>query len=202
MFNTPKMEKCMKRTIVVLADGVEECEALLVVDILRRAKVEVVTASIMGRKDILSSHGIRFQADALAEDMDFASADLLVLPGGLPGTTHLGESELVREQCRAFAKDRLLAAICAAPSVLASLGLLDGKPATCHPAFEAKMGPVLLTHQGVAVAGNIVTGQGLGAAIPFALALVSMLTDDGTARDVSAAISNSLPFQGNGATPS
>lgn len=190
----------MKRAVVVLADGVEECEALLVVDILRRAKVEVATASITGSRDILSSHGIRFRADALAEDVDFGGADLLVLPGGLPGTTHLSESALVREQCLAFAKDRLLAAICAAPSVLASLGILDGKPATCHPAFESRMGNALLTRQGVALAGNIVTGQGLGAAIPFTLALVAILADDGTARSVSASISNPLPFPGNGET--
>lgn len=179
----------MKRAIVFLADGVEECEAMLIVDILRRAKVEVVTASIMGRQDILSSHGIRFQADALAEDVDFGAADLLVLPGGLPGTTYLSESALVRQQCLAFAKDRCLAAICAAPSVLASLGLLDGKTATCHPAFEPKMGEAILTRQGVAVAGNIITGQGLGAAIPFALFLVQTLLDDKTADEIAQSIS-------------
>lgn len=192
----------MKTAVVLIADGVEECEALLVVDILRRALVEVVTASIMGRKEILSSHGIRFQADALAEEVDFRCADLLVLPGGLPGTNHLAESALVREQCRAFAKDRLLAAICAAPSVLASLGLLDGKPATCHPAFEARMGKALLTHSGVSVADNIVTGQGLGSAIPFALALVSALVDGKTARDISDAMANPLIFECGGAPES
>lgn len=178
----------MKRTIVVLADGVEECEALLVVDILRRARIDVVTASIMGRTDILSSHGIRFQADALAKDVDFDAADLLVLPGGLPGTTHLVESALVREQCLAFAENRLLAAICAAPSVLAFLGVLDGKPATCHPAFEPKMGNAILSGEDVTIAGNIITGRGLGAAIPFAFALLRALGQEQAAEDIAAAI--------------
>lgn len=180
----------MKRAIVVLSDGVEECEALIVVDVLRRAKIEVATVSITGRKNILSSHGVHFEADALAENTDFDRADLLVLPGGLPGTTHLAESALVREQCRAFVKDRLLAAICAAPSVLASLGLLDGKPATCHPAFEAKMAGALLTHTSVVTAGNIVTGQGLGAAIPFALALVEALGEHNASHSIALAISH------------
>ena len=179
----------MKRAIVFLADGTEECEALLVVDILRRAKIEVTTASIMGRKDIHSSHGVCVQADALAENVDFDGADLLVLPGGLPGTTHLSDSPLVKKQCLAFAKGKLLAAICAAPSVLASLGLLDGKPATCHPAFEVKMGKAVLTHESVAVADNIITGQGLGAGIPFALALVKTLVDEKTANGIARAIS-------------
>ena len=176
----------MKKAVVLLADGAEECEALVVVDILRRAKVDVVTASIMGRKDILSSHGIRLQADVLAEDVDFDAADLLVLPGGLPGTDHLAQSPLVREQCLAFAKDRLLAAICAAPSVLASLGLLDGKPATCHPAFESKMGRALLVHS--SIASNIVTGQGLGAVFPFALVLAAALKGKDASRTIANAI--------------
>ena len=179
----------MKQAIILLADGVEECEALLVVDILRRAKIEVTTASIMGRQDIHSSHGICFSADTLAEQVDFAAADLLVLPGGLPGTTHLSENALVKKQCLAFAKDKWLAAICAAPSVLAALGLLDGKPATCHPAFESMMGNASLTHQSVAVAGNIITGQGLGAGIPFALALVKALIDAHTANEIARSIS-------------
>ena len=178
----------MKRTVVVLADGVEECEALLVVDILRRAGIDVVTASVTGSLDILSSHGVRFRADALAEDVDFDGTDLLVLPGGLPGTTHLAESALVREQCLAFAENRLLAAICAAPSVLAGLGLLDGKPATCHPAFEGKMGNAILSGANVSVAGNIITGRGLGAAIPFAIALLRALGEAQAAADVAGAI--------------
>lgn len=179
----------MKTVIVFLADGFEECEGLLVVDLLRRAEVKVVTASIMGKTEIKSSHGITLQADALAEDVDFNSADMIVLPGGLPGTTYLGENQIVREQCIAFAKDKYVAAICAAPSVLASLGLLEEKPATCHPAFEGKMAGAVVTHESVSVAENIITGQGLGAGIPFALKLLETLVDKEIADKIAAAIS-------------
>lgn len=167
----------MKTAIVFLADGFEECEGLLVVDLLRRAEVNVITASIMGRPEIKSSHGITLQTDALANDVDFSSADMVILPGGLPGTTYLGENDIVKEQCVAFARDKYVAAICAAPSVLAYLGLLEGKPATCHPAFEGKMAGAIVTKEPVVLADNIITGQGLGAGIPFALKLVETLVD-------------------------
>lgn len=182
----------MKTAIVFLADGFEECEGLLVVDLLRRAGVEVVTASIMGRKEITSSHGITLQADALAEDVDFDAADMVVLPGGLPGTNYLGESEIVREQCLTFAgasaRAKYVAAICAAPSVLAGLGLLEGKRATCHTNFEDKMPGAIVTRESVTVSDNIITGQGLGAAIPFALKLAEVLVDRKTADEIAAAI--------------
>ena len=179
----------MKTVIVILADGFEECEGLLVVDLLRRAEVNVITASIMGRKEIKSSHGVILQSDMLAEDVDFENADMVVLPGGLPGTTYLGQNETVKEQCIAFAKDKYVAAICAAPSVLAALGLLEGKKVTCHPAFEGKMAGAIVTHESVSVAENIITGQGLGAGIPFALKLVETLIDKETADKIAGAIS-------------
>ena len=165
----------MKKAVVFLADGFEECEGLIVVDILRRAGVETVTASVMGRKDVTSSRDIVVRADILAEDVDYDSADMIVLPGGKLGTENLGKSGLVRKQCVDFAGNRLAAAICAAPSVFADLGLLEGKHATCHPDFEGKMAGADLTHESVAVAGNIITGQGLGAAFPFAFELVNRL---------------------------
>ncbi len=179
----------MKTAVVFLADGFEECEGLLVVDLLRRAEVNVITASIMGRTEIKSSHGITLQADMLAEDVDFSCADMVVLPGGLPGTTYLGDNEIVKEQCVTFAKDKYVAAICAAPSVLATLGLLEGKLATCHPAFEGKMAGATVTRESVSIADNIITGQGLGAGIPFALKLVEILVNKETADKIATAIS-------------
>ena len=178
----------MKTVIVFFADGFEECEGLLVVDLLRRAGIRVVTASIMGRKEITSSHGIVLQADALAEEVDYAEADMIVLPGGLPGTNYLGDSEIVQEQCRAFARNKTVAAICAAPSVLASLQLLDGRRAACHPAFEEKMNGAVVTGGSVEVADNIITGQGLGAGIPFALQLVETLAGPEEAERIAGAI--------------
>ena len=86
-----------------LADGFEECEGLLAVDLLRRAGVRVITASVTGRREVVSSHQVPITADELAEQADYAAADMVILPGGMPGTTHLGESPVVLEQCRAFA---------------------------------------------------------------------------------------------------
>ena len=165
----------MSKAIVFFADGFEECEGLLVVDLLRRAGVDVKTASINGSTKILSSHGITLFADLCAEDADYAAADIVILPGGLKGTENLAASTFVKEKCLEFADGKKVAAICAAPSILASLGLLEGRKATVHPNFEDKMSDAKLTHEQVTVDGNITTGQALGAAIPFALELVRQL---------------------------
>lgn len=178
----------MKTAVVFLADGLEECEALLTVDLLRRAGVRVITASVTGRREVLSSHSVPLGADALAEEVDYDRADLLVLPGGMPGTLRLGESPVVREQCLAFARGKLLAAICAAPSVLAELGLLEGKRATCHPSVEGRMAGAILTGEPVTADGTIITGRGLGAGIPFALALAEALAGREEARRIAEAI--------------
>lgn len=176
------------KAIVFLADGFEECEALIVVDILRRAGVETVMASIMGRLDVDSSRHIVIRADTLAEETDFSDVDIIVLPGGRLGTENLNASELVKEKCREFANDKLVAAICAAPSVLAVLGLLDGKKATCHPDFEGHMAGSVLTYESVTADGNIITGQGLGAAFDFAFELVRRLAGEDPVRQIREAI--------------
>lgn len=179
----------MSKAIVFLADGFEECEGLMAVDLMRRAGIEVTTVSVGKSKTILSSHGIELRADALAAEADFAAADALVLPGGLAGTANLAASETVKEQCLAFyGSKRLLAAICAAPSILASLGLLEGRQATVHPNFENKMQGALLTHTPVACDGNIVTGRGLAASIEFALELVKRLAGEEKAEKVAGGI--------------
>ena len=165
----------MSKAIVFFADGFEECEGLLVVDLLRRAGVEVTTASINGSTKINSSHGITLFSDVTAEDADYEAADIVILPGGLKGTENLAASAFVKQKCLEFADGKKVAAICAAPSILASIGLLEGKKATVHPKFEDKMPGAELTHAQVTVDGNITTGQALGAAIPFALELIRQL---------------------------
>ena len=166
----------MSKAVVFFADGTEECEALLVIDLLRRAKVEVTVASAMGRKELVSSHKIHLTADALAEDVDYSDVDLVVLPGGIPGTPNLAANKTVTETCKAFAAaGKKVAAICAAPSVLASLGLLEGKNATAHAGFQDQLAGAIVHDEEVVVDGNLTTSYGLGGAIPFALELVRQL---------------------------
>ncbi len=180
----------MSKAVVFLADGFEECEGLLAVDLLRRAGCAVTTASISRQRQVTSSHSVCLMADALAEDINFSDVDMIILPGGMPGTSHLAGSKAVAAQCKAFAADpnKWVAAICAAPSVLGALGLLQGKRATSHPLFEQQLAGAEVTHEGVTIDGNIITGQGLGAAIPFALELVKRMTDEATAEKIRAAI--------------
>ena len=181
-------EKTEGDVIVFLADGFEECEGLMVVDLLRRAGVKVVMASIMGRRDVKSSREILIHADCLAENVDYEKAKMIVLPGGRLGTENLGKNEIVREQCKVFAVNKYVAAICAAPSILAGLGLLDGKKATVHPDFEGKMNGAMLTGESVTVDGNIITGQGLGATIDFSFKLVELLVGEANVQQIKTAI--------------
>ena len=165
----------MSKIGIFMADGCEEIEGLTVVDVVRRAKMEIVMLSITGKKEVTSSHGVTFLADALAEETGYEDLDGIVLPGGMPGTMHLLENETVNAVIRKFAEEgKLVAAICAAPSVLGAAGLLEGKHATCHPGFEEE----------VVVDGNIITSRGMGTAIPFAFEIVRYFTDDETVEHV------------------
>lgn len=175
----------MKTAIIFLADGTEECEAFITADLLKRASIHVVTASVMGRTDILSSHKIRITADICAEDADYDSADILVLPGGLPGVHYIGGNKCVCEQVKCFAlQGKYVAAICAAPGVLSSLGLLRGKRATVYPDCSDTCPDALLVNEKSVVDGHIITGQSLGGAFEFALAIIRTLLNDETAEKV------------------
>ena len=172
----------MSKAVVFFADGTEECEALLVVDLLRRAKVEVIVASAMGRKELVSSHKIHLTADALAEEVDYSDVDLVVLPGGIPGTPNLRACEPLCAALVEFsAAGRPLSAICAAPSILAELGLLEGRRATSNPGFQhvlAEHGAELLADEPVVVDGNLITSQGAGTAMLFGLEIVRHFLGD------------------------
>lgn len=166
----------MKKVYVFLADGFEEIEGLTVVDILRRAGAETEMVSVMGRKEILGSHGIRVQADCLLEEAAPDLADMLVLPGGLRGTENLEHcGSLLEAVKKAYAEGRKVAAICAAPRILAGLGLLDGKRATVYPSMEDRMAGAELVREPAVTDGNVTTGRGMGAAVPFALELTAVL---------------------------
>ena len=163
----------MEKVCVFLADGFEEGEALIPVDLLRRAGAEVTTASISTSLCVQGSHGITVTADALAENVPLEEYGMVVLPGGLRGTQNLSQSALVKRAVLAFARQgKWVAAICAAPGLLGEWGLLQGRRATCYPSAEEKCAGAVLTRGEVCTDGNLVTGRGLGAAIPFALALV------------------------------
>ena len=178
----------MKTVIVFLADGFEECEALASVDLLRRAGINVITASVMGRMDVLAAHNVLIRADVLAEEADFASADMVVLPGGGVGTQNLSKSSIVKEQCLSFAKDKIVAAICAAPTVLAGLGLMEGRNATCYPGMESMMHGAVMVPEKTVTDGNIITGQAPGAAYAFALELITNLLGREAADKIAADI--------------
>lgn len=165
-----------KKVAIFLADGCEEIEALTVVDLLYRAGIPHTTVSITDHREVTSSHKVTIIADALISDLNFDEYDMLVLPGGIPGTPNLEACKLLTDKITEFARTgRQVAAICAAPSILANLGLLKGIPATCNPMKEGvltEQGAILTGHP-VTVSGNIITSQAMGTAIPFGLTIVA-----------------------------
>ncbi len=161
---------------VLFENGFEQCEALSPVDILRRAGLEV---ACVGVSDIFikSSHGVTIKADIPLSDVCLEDAEMLIIPGGQPGVDNLWANEAVRTLIsEAYAKDIPIGAICAAPIILARLGLLDGKEAVCYPSCcdELKCAKYL-PDTSVAQAGNIITGRAAGDALPFSFALLRML---------------------------
>ena len=182
-------EIIMAKVYAFLAEGLEEVECLAVVDVLRRSEVDVTMVSITGAMEVTGSHGIRFMADALFEEVNPNVADVLFLPGGMPGTNNLKAHEGLREAIeRANKQGRRVAAICAAPSVLGSMGLLKGRTATCYPGFEEQLTGVSYTSQGVVTDGNITTGRGLGYALDLGLELIRLLQGPQQAQKIAAAI--------------
>lgn len=179
----------MKKVYVFLADGFEDVEALIPVDVLRRGGVDVVTVSISDFPLVRSSHGVNIETDIMFEEGDFSDADLLFLPGGMPGATNLFDHKGV---CKAIvdqhAAGKKVAAICASPAVvLAPLGILEGKRATCYPGMEAPLPENGATYTGdlVTVDGHVTTGEGPAAAFPFAYELLAQLVDKKTADQIA-----------------
>lgn len=182
-------EKIMANVYVFTADGFEEIEGLTVVDLMRRAGAQVQMVSISDGLAVKGSHGIEIKADTFFEDVDFGQADLLVLPGGMPGTLHLGEHQgLTKLLTETVAQGKRVAAICAAPSVLGGLGLLKEKRAVCYPGFEDKLTGAQVGTEEVVTDGNITTSRGLGTAIPFALELISLLFGQEKAEEIGASV--------------
>ena len=182
-------EIIMAKVYAFLADGLEEVECLAVVDVLRRSGVEVTPVSVTGDRKVTGSHGIELGTDALFEDVNPDVADVLFLPGGMPGTNNLKAHKGLRAAVECANKQgRRIAAICAAPSILGSMGLLKGRTATCYPGFEDQLTGVSYTSQGVVTDGNITTGRGLGFALDMGLELIRLLQGPQQAQKIAAAI--------------
>jgi 4-methyl-5(b-hydroxyethyl)-thiazole monophosphate biosynthesis len=175
--------------LVPLAEGFEEIEAVAIVDVLRRAELDVTTAAL-AEGPVTGSHGIAIEADTTLDAVDLASFDVVVLPGGMPGTQRLVEDERVLRAVRAtHEKGGTTAAICAAPLVLAAAGVVAGVPVTSHPSVREKLGDAdVRDGPRVLKSGPVVTSQGAGTAIEFALGLVEDLVGKETAERLSAAM--------------
>ena len=166
----------MKAVCIFLAEGFEESEALLPLDIMRRGGLSVKTVSVTGNRTVAGAHAVPVVADMLFEDLKEDDVEMVVLPGGLPGAAnldaHAGLGKLIMDFASA---NKPLAAICAAPMVYGKRGLLKGKKATCYPGFEQYLEGAECTGAPVERDGNIITGKGPGAAMEFALAVVELL---------------------------
>ena len=172
---------------VFLADGFEEIEGLTVVDLLRRAEIETMMVSIQDTPAVMGAHKIPVTADLTIANVPDKAPEMVVLPGGMPGTLNLKADERVRSKvAKNLAEDRYIAAICAAPSVFADMGILKGKTATSYPNFEEclKEAGANYIYDQVAVDGKIITSRGMGTAIAFAGKIIEVLKDKETAERI------------------
>lgn len=179
-----------KRALITVADGVEDLECVTLIDVLRRADVEVLVASVEERRMITCSRGTRLTADAMLVDVLAQDFDLIVLPGGMPGAQRLADFEPLAERVRKQARaGELFAAICAAPALaLQGYGVLRQRRMTCYPAFSDRLSGCSFVDEVVVVDGNCITSQGPGTALAFALTLVEQLVGRGKRNEVAAAM--------------
>lgn len=176
---------------IMLAEGFEEVEALAVADVLYRAGIRADLISVTDARHVTSSHGIRVVADRMLEDTDLSTYALLFLPGGMPGTLGLKATPAIQEEVlRRADAGQLIAAICAAPSILAELGVLDGRHVTANPAFvKAIAGGGAIVHENpVVVDEAVITSRGAGTSLDLGLEIVRVLLGDAAVDEVSRAI--------------
>lgn len=179
----------MGKAFVFLAAGFEEMEALGTVDVLRRAGIQTIMASISDDKKVIGAHHILVEADVLLSEAVLDGASALILPGGMPGATNLNASAALKEALlQQYREGRIVAAICAAPIVLGGLGLLKGHKATCYPGFEEHLIGAATTSEPTVVDGNVITGKGPGLVYDFALAIVAAIRSQAVAEEVAAGL--------------
>ena len=166
----------MSKVFAFVAEGFEETELIAVIDLLLRAKIDLKTVSVTGNNDVKGSHGIVIKTDLLIEDIDIDSADMLFLPGGIPGTPNLFANKKLTDAIVRFEESgKKLAAICAAPSIFGKLNILEGKEAVVYPGFEDELKGAVVSDKKFITSKNISTGKGMGAAIDLGLELIRVL---------------------------
>ena len=175
---------------IFLANGFEEIEALTVVDLLRRAQIDIKMVSIDGNETVTSSHSVTVKSDMSIADVNWDAADMLVLPGGMPGTNNLAECDELMSHVKDFAVGgKYIAAICAAPALtFGESGLLNGKKATCYPGMEEHMHGACAVTDEVVADGNVITSRGMGTAIPFGLKIIETLKGEAVSKQIGDAI--------------
>lgn len=179
----------MAKGYAFLAEGFEETELTAVVDILLRAGMRLELFSVTDNLYVKGAHGITIGAQHILEDTLKPDMDLIFLPGGMPGTTNLLESSLLRELLlQADSQGKHIAAICAAPSILGSLGILKGKKAVCYPGFEEQLEGARISGEGVVTDGTITTAKGMGTAIDLGLELVKIFFGEEKSKDIAESI--------------
>ncbi len=175
----------MKRVMVLLAENHEEVEALMPVDLMRRAGLEVVLVSVTGQLEVTGSHNITVKTDALLENVTAEEADAVMLPGGMPGTLNLRDNALVEKLVTdMYGAGKIVSAICAAPIVLGKYGILEGRKATCYPGFEEQLNGGEFVDEMAVVDGNVITSRGLGTSMEFGFALIEQLVSKEAANEV------------------
>ena len=171
---------------VFFADGYEEIEALTVVDLTRRAGVETWMVSITEEKKVTGSHGIEVTMDKILKEVDFTEVDMIVLPGGMPGTKNLEAHEgLMAKLDEFYAAGKPVSAICAAPSIFGHRDMLQGKKACCYPSFEEDLKGAEVVFDSCVVTDNVTTARGMGAAIDFALAILARYQGKEAAKEMA-----------------
>lgn len=179
----------MSKVAVFFAEGYEEIEALTVVDICRRAGIGTDMVSVTGMKEVTSSHGVSVKMDKTFSELDFEEYDMLVLPGGMPGTKNLEAHEELMGQIDAFyERGKYIGAICAAPSIFGHRGILKGRRACCYPSFESHLEGAEVTAGPVEISDNVITSRGMGTAIEFGLAILTVLCGEEKAGELAKAI--------------
>jgi len=178
----------MPRVAIILADGFEELEAVAIIDVLRRSGIDVVSAGLT-EGPVSSARDVKVIPDAIIDELNSDDFDMLVLPGGLPGSDNLNADTRVGDLIRDFnSKGKLTGAICAAPYVLGNAGVLEGKHATSYPSFKEKLGNVVYEEKTVVTDGNVITSRGPGTAICFGLAIVERFLGPEKARQIKEAM--------------